>query len=71
MPYILIIVFAAVAGPPRIDHVDSVRFDDQKACTSALNGISSNAPRPYNPKTGNNQVVNIIQIVCVPASMPN
>ncbi len=43
MPYILVMLFLAAGGPPRLDHVDSIRFDSQRACESAEKIVRSNA----------------------------
>jgi hypothetical protein len=36
-------LFLAAGGPPRLDHVDSIRFDSQRACESAEKIVRSNA----------------------------
>ncbi len=43
MPYILLMLFLATSGPPRLEHVDSIRFDSQEACESAEKAIRTNA----------------------------
>jgi hypothetical protein len=66
MPYLLIIMFAA-SNPVRLGHVDSIRFDDQKACTSAMSAILSSSPMAAN-QSGDSAPVGILQMKCVPAA---
>jgi hypothetical protein len=67
MPYILIVMFFVTQPgslPARLDHIESIRFDDQKACKSAaswiidrINGMS--IPGQSSP--------NNLRIECLPA----
>ncbi|HUZ31390.1 MAG TPA: hypothetical protein VMV19_04685 [Xanthobacteraceae bacterium] len=43
MQYILLMLFVASTPPSRLDHVDSVRFDNQAACLSAMAIVSKTA----------------------------
>ena len=66
MPYLLIIMFAAT-NPVRLGHVESIRFDDQKACMSAMSAILSSSPMG-STRSGDNAPVGILQMKCVPAA---
>lgn len=41
MPYILIIMILSVSPPSRITNVQSIRFDNEKACTNAMTEMKS------------------------------
>ncbi len=43
MKYILVMLFLSVNGPPHLDHVDSIRFDSEKACQNALSALQIHA----------------------------
>jgi hypothetical protein len=61
MPYILIMLFLAASGPPRLDHVDSVRFDSERACEAALKNVQTNASLAANFSDTR------VSIACLPA----
>jgi hypothetical protein len=67
MPYVLVMLFLASTGPSRLDHVDSIRFDSQKACESAEQAIRANALLAHALVTtkGADQTVSM---KCLPAS---
>ena len=68
MPYILIVIFIATA-PGRIDHIDSIRFDNQKACQIFESSIDflrkSYGSVSADPKASPDN----IRTVCVAASL--
>ena len=70
MSYVLIIIFAAVTGPvDRIDHIDSIRFDNKAACETAQTFIAFNNPKKLDPTTGGFiPATNNVRMQCYPAS---
>ena len=63
MPYILIVMFfAASAG--RLEHIDSIRFDNEKACQAARMAVSVVISESGEPTEGGR-----VRAQCVGAAM--
>ena len=61
MAYILVIYFLTGTNPTRIDHVDSIRFDDKWACLQEASHVKTMRAAMPDKKTP-------FEIVCIPAS---
>ncbi len=59
MPYILIVYFLAT-GPWRLDHIDSIRFDNEQACNDAELQVAA--------KRAAFGQQNTVEVECVPAA---
>jgi hypothetical protein len=64
MPYVLVIIFIA-SQPPRLDHVDSIRFDNEEACMAVLHTVN-NASATLATMRG---IANPVTVECAPAKI--
>jgi hypothetical protein len=68
MPYILVVMFFAgggpYGGPARLDHIDSIRFDNKAACMLARNEVMVTAAHGAKTVAESDRV----RPDCVPAS---
>jgi hypothetical protein len=79
MPYVLVVLFLvpATVGHPsggkvtltRIDHMDSIRFEDEQACKDAMAWLQARMEawklRPVGPYAGPD--ANNVRMECMPA----
>jgi hypothetical protein len=69
MPYILVIVFVSQTTPLHFEHIDSIRFENQKACEEARRWLWKLDFKKQDDNGNVTPVSDNYRSRCIPASM--